>query len=117
MHPNPVQIVEDLYGVFRRRDKPTVFSLLSPDIEITQSEDLLWGGLYRGYEGARQFVGKLGAHLNSTLDVERLISAADHAVAVGWTEGTVNATGASYRVPIAHIAIGWCFHYRLPDQP
>jgi hypothetical protein len=32
-----------------------------------------------------------------------MISAGDHVVAVGWTHGTVNATGAAYNVPIAHV--------------
>jgi uncharacterized protein len=103
MHRNPMQTVQDLYDAFGHRDIPKVFSLLSPDVEIVQSEELPWGGLYRGHDGARQFFSKLGSHLNSTLDVERLISSADHVVAVGWTQGTVNATGASYRVPIAHV--------------
>ena len=56
-------------------------------------------GLYRGHDGARQFFAKLGSHINSTLDVERLIDAENHVVAIGWTQGTVNATGASYRGP------------------
>jgi hypothetical protein len=103
MPPDPVRIVEEVYDAFRRRDMPKIFSLLSPEIEIAQSEELPWGGLYRGHEGARQFFGKLGTHLSSTLAVERLISAADQVVAIGWTEGTVDATGAYYRVPIAHI--------------
>ena len=103
MQRNPKQTVQELYEAFGRRDLPKVFSLLSPDIEIVQSEELPWGGVYRGHDGARQFFGKLGSHINSTLDLERLISAGDHVVAIGWTQGTVNATGASYRVPIAHV--------------
>jgi uncharacterized protein len=102
MYRKPIQTVQELYDAFGRRDLSKVFSLLSPDIEIVQSEELPWGGLFRGHDGARQFFGKLGSHINSTLDIERLISAEDHVVAVGWTHGTVNATGASYRVPIAH---------------
>jgi ketosteroid isomerase-like protein len=103
MDANPAQIVQDLYGAFGRRDMPKIFDLLSSDIEIAQSEELPWGGIQRGHEGARQFFGKLGAHLNSTLDIERSISAGDRVVAVGWTQGTVNATGVGYRVPVAHI--------------
>jgi uncharacterized protein len=105
MQRNPTQTVQELYDAFGRRDLAKVFSLLSPDIEIVQSEELPWGGLYRGYDGARQFFGKLGSHIHSTLDIERLISARDHVVAIGWTHGTVNATGASYRVPIAHVSL------------
>jgi uncharacterized protein len=103
MYRKPMQTVQELYDAFARRDLPKVFGLLSPDIEIIQSEELPWGGLYRGHDGARQFFAKLGSHINSTLDLERLIDAEDSVVAVGSTHGTVNATGASYRVPIAHV--------------
>lgn len=99
----PVQIVEALYEGFRQRDMAKIFSLLSPDIEIVQSEKLPWGGRYHGHEGARRFFGQLGSHINSTLTLERLIDSGDRVAAVGWTEGTVNATGAAYHVPIVHL--------------
>lgn len=98
-----LQIVEALYEGFRRRDLPVVFGLLSTDVEIVQSDMLPWGGCYRGHEGARRFFGQLGSHINSTLTIERLIDSGDHVAAVGWTEGTVNATGVAYRVPIVHL--------------
>ena len=41
--------------------------------------------------------------MNSTLVFERLIDAGEHAAAVGWTEGTVDAAGARYRVPVVHL--------------
>jgi ketosteroid isomerase-like protein len=98
-----VQTIEALYEGFRLRDMGRIFSLLSPDVEIVQSDSLPWGGSYRGHEGAREFFGKLGAHLNSTLTIERFIDAGGHVAAVGWTEGTVRATGTAYRVPIVHV--------------
>ena len=82
---------------------PAIFGLLSPDIEIVQSDKLPWGGNYRGHDEARRFFGQLGSHIKSTLAIERLIDSGDHVAAVGWTEGTVNATGAAYRVPIVHL--------------
>jgi uncharacterized protein len=103
MNRDPRQTAQELYEAFGRRDLPKVFNLWSPEIEIVQSEELPWGGLYRGHDGARQFFSKLGSEINSTLDIERLISAENHVVAIGWTHGTVNATGANYRVPIAHV--------------
>jgi ketosteroid isomerase-like protein len=103
MYRKPMQTVQELYDAFARRDFLEVFGLLSPDIEILQSQELPWGGLYRGHDGARQLFAKLGSHIDSTLDIERLIDAEEHVVAIGWTHGTVNATGASYRVPIAHV--------------
>lgn len=103
MTESNLQVVERLYQAFARRDIAQVFRLLSPEVEITQSAELPWGGTYRGHDGARQFFGKLGAHLESTLEVERLIRAGGSIAAVGWTQGTVIATGAKYRVPIVHV--------------
>lgn len=98
-----VRLVEALYEGFRRRDMATIFGLLSEDVEFDQSKALPWGGSYRGHEEARRFFGQLGSRVNSTLVFERLIDAGDHVAAVGWTEGTVNATGAHYRVPVVHL--------------
>ena len=96
-------VVNDIYAAFARRDMARVFSLFSPEIEIVQSTQLPWGDVYRGHDGAREFMGKLTRRINSTVVVERLIIAGDRVVAMGWTRGTVNATGASYDVPIAHV--------------
>lgn len=98
-----VQIVQDLYAAFARRDLPKIFSLLSPDVELTQSTELPWGGRYRGHDEAKRFFAKLGAHINSTLVLERFVSSGDRVTATGWTQGTVNANGALFRVAIAHL--------------
>jgi ketosteroid isomerase-like protein len=103
MNLTPTNTVTAAYEAFGRRDIPKIFALFAPDIEIIQSEELPWGGRFQGHEGARQFFSKLTAWLNSTLEIERLISSGDHVVAVGWTTGKVNASGASYRVPVAHV--------------
>ncbi len=108
-----LQIIQDLYDAFGRRDIPKVFGLLSADVEIVQSEELPWGGRYEGHDGAKQFFGKLGSTINSTLEIERLLDSGDEVVAIGWTKGTVNANGASYRVPIAHV---WKIRDGLVEQ-
>ena len=102
MSASATDTVQAIYAAFARRDDPQIFALFSRDIEIVQSPELPWGGHYRGHDGARQFFTTLTKHLNSTIEIERLIRAGDVVVAIGWTKGTVNATGAPYRVPIAH---------------
>lgn len=103
MSPEPLEVVKSIYAAFGRRDAPAVFALFSPTVEIVQSPALPWGGTYRGHDGARQFFGKLTAHINSTVEVERFLRAGEQIVVIGWTQGTVNATGAKYRVPLAHV--------------
>lgn len=101
--PSGVLIIQDLYAAFSRRDYSKIFFLLSPDVEITQSTDLPWGGRYRGHDEAKQFFAKLGTHLNSTLALERFASSGDSVTATGWTEGNVVANGARFRVAIVHL--------------
>lgn len=103
MNATPLQLVQAIYQAFATRDLPKIFSLFAPDIEITQSSELPWGGVYHGHDSARQFFTKLTTHLNSTLELERWINAGDQVVTLGWTTGTVNATNTKYRVPIAHV--------------
>ena len=103
MHAKPVDVVRELYAAFARRDVAAVLRLFSPEIEIVQSSELPWGGVHRGHEGAQAFFGKLTAAINSTVHVERMIGSGDRVVVIGWTRGTVNATGAGYDVPIAHV--------------
>lgn len=103
MNATPLQLVQTIYQAFATRDLPKIFSLFALDIEITQSPELPWGGIYHGHAGAQQFFTKLTTHLNSTLELERWINAGDQVVALGWTTGTVNATSTKYRVPIAHV--------------
>ena len=75
-----VDVVREIYDAFNRRDIPHAFSFLADDVAMEQSDEIPWGGAYRGIDGAAQFFAKLGR-----------------------TQGTVNATGARYDVPIAHV--------------
>jgi ketosteroid isomerase-like protein len=99
----PVRIVETLYEAFRGRNMPAIFDLLAADVEIVQSKDVPWGGVFRGHEGAREFFTRLGSRIRSTLTIERLIDSGEEVTATGWTEGTVNATGAAFRAPVVHV--------------
>lgn len=98
-----VQLVQDLYDAFGRRDLPQILRLLSPDIELSQTAALPWGGTFRGHDGAQRFFAALTQHLSSTVSIDRIIDAIDHVVVIGRTRGHVNATGASYDIAIAHV--------------
>lgn len=98
-----VEIVKQVYDSLRRRDMAGIMLLLAPDIELVQSAELPWGGTYRGHSEVQQFFGKLGGHITSTPVFEGFIDAGDHVVAIGRTQGTVNATDRPFDLPIAHV--------------
>jgi ketosteroid isomerase-like protein len=98
-----VENVEAIYEAFRRRDLPAVLRHLGKDVEIVQSAELPWGGIYLGHAGAQQFFTALQTHLDSRVEMERLIDAGDHVVAVGRTVGKARAAGMEFEVPVVHV--------------
>lgn len=98
-----VEIVQQVYEAFRRRDIAEVFSLLAPDVAIYQSHEIPWGGSYQGHEEAAAFFGKLAQTITSAVTLERFVDAGDHVVAIGHTRGTMNVGGKAFDVPIAHV--------------
>jgi ketosteroid isomerase-like protein len=104
MSQQNIHVVRSLYAAFFRRDFVAIAQLVAPDLEISQSSELPWGGTYRGIDGLQQFFGKLTSHLdNSALPIERFLDAGDHVVVIGRTQGTVRATQKPFDVPLAHV--------------
>lgn len=99
--PN-VALVRGIYDAFGRRDVPAVFALFDEDIHIEQSTEVPWGGDFRGRDRALEFFTGLLQHITSQVTFERWIDAGDDVVAIGRTQGTVNATGQPFNVPVAH---------------
>ena len=102
-----VEKVEELYAAIGWRDVGALLMLMAHDVEIVQSAELPWGGVYRGHDGVRQFLGKLAEHIESHVEIESLIDAGEHVVAVGRTVGKTRATNLEFSVPVDHV---WTLH-------
>jgi ketosteroid isomerase-like protein len=98
-----VTVIEQLYEAFRTRDMPKIMGLVRGDVRIAQTDLLPWGGRYDGLMGLQTFFAKLTQAITSEVTIERLIDAGDCVVAIGRTHGTVNANGAAFDVPFAHV--------------
>ena len=101
-HPN-VALVRRYYAALEARDLDTVVSLVSPEVDIFQTEELPWGGRFHGHEGLSEFFLTLVANITSSVTTERIYAAGDDVVQIGRTAGTVNATGAEFDVAEVHI--------------
>ena len=102
LRPN-ADVVRRIYDALSARDVPRALALVAADVDIRQSEEVPWGGAYHGHDGMLRFFATLTTTITSAVTVERFIDAGDHVVAVGRTRGTVNATGAPFDVPFAHV--------------
>ena len=103
MSPETLAVVDRIYKTFETRDFATFFSLISPQISVTQCPDLPWGGVYQGVEAAKAFFGKLDSYLDNRVVVERIIGCSDRVAVIGRTLGTARNTGRAFDVSLMHL--------------
>src|SRR5260370_39065185 len=99
--------IEELYQAQQNRDIRSILMLMSQDIEIIQSTELPWGGTYLGHDGVKKFLTALSEHIDSQVQVERLIDAGEKIAVVGRTVGNARKTKLEFDIPIVHI---WTFN-------
>jgi ketosteroid isomerase-like protein len=98
-----IELIQQLYGAFARRDVPVIFSFLAPEVEVAQTPELPWGGAFKGRDEFGQFFGGLTRHIESNLEFDHFLDAGDHVVAIGRTRGKVNANGQLFDMPAVHV--------------
>lgn len=101
-----IETLTRLYIAFVERDIPTIIGIVDPEIMVSQTELLPWGGTYQGLEGLQQFFGKLLTHINSQVEITEFIEAENKVILIGNTRGTVLANGNPFDVRLAHV---WTF--------
>jgi ketosteroid isomerase-like protein len=95
--------IEELYNPQQKRDLRSIIMLMSPDVEIIQSDELPWGGHYTGHDGVKKFLGALTEHIDSQVQVQRMIDAGDKIAVIGRTIGKARKTKLEFDVPIVHL--------------
>ncbi len=96
-------VVRAVYEAFGRGDAAAVYALFDEHVEIRQSEELPWGGAYRGREEALRFFATLLAHIETRVEVDRLIVAGDTVVENGRTCGRVRRSGPPFAIDETHV--------------
>jgi ketosteroid isomerase-like protein len=95
-----VELIRSLYDAFARNDQEFIAAAMDPEVEFHQTEQLPWGGHYKGFpEGVQPFFTKLRSHVDSHAAVERCWEAGDAVVVVGRTRGQARASGKSFDLP------------------
>ncbi|ONI87454.1 hypothetical protein ALI144C_08640 [Actinosynnema sp. ALI-1.44] len=95
--------VERIYDAFARRDMDTIMAAMDHSVVIVQDAPLPWAGRYTGHAGLAEFLGRLLSHVELRLDVGELITAGDHIVQIGHTNGRVLSNGKEFHVREVHV--------------
>ena len=109
MAGNDLQIIKRVYAAFEAKDFGVIEAVFAPDVEITQSDLVPWGGRFRGRPGAVEFFTGLLGHIDPRLTVEQIVDAGDHVLEIGRTAGRTVASGTPFDLPEIHI-------WRLRDE-
>lgn len=100
---NSLEIVKQAYIYLNEKDIPRYFSLMSPDIEFYQTEELPWGGHYRGFDESKVFFSNFSPLIDSEVEISYYIQAGDRTVAIGKTSGVAKQTGKKFSCNLAHV--------------
>ncbi|MEH1907968.1 MAG: nuclear transport factor 2 family protein [Nostoc sp.] len=100
---NAIEIVKKAYIYLNEKDIPSYFSLMSPNVEFYQTEELPWGGQYRGFDEIKVFLLKIFPLIDSSVEISHYIQAGNQIVAIGKTSGVAKLTGKKFSCNLAHI--------------
>jgi ketosteroid isomerase-like protein len=103
MAQSNVESIQALYRAFLKRELMTILSLVDSGIEIRVTDQLPWGGTYKGLGGLKDFFGKLLENLDSKVEFSQWIEAGDSVVAIGRSHGKVLANGNEFDIAVVHV--------------
>jgi len=99
-------ILHRLYEALRARNYPELFNLLSPEIRITHSPGLPWGGTFQGHHGAKQFFERVATHGTPYVASERILDTGDQMAVRVRMAGSTRRTEWRLAVPTEYL---WVF--------
>lgn len=103
MSQDNLDIVAQVYRAFEENDFTAIERLFHPEIEITQTAELPWGGTHIGHAGAVAFFTALLTHLDSKHVPEQTFAAGDDVVVhIGRAVGNTRASGNAFDLQEVH---------------
>ena len=106
MSASNIDLINRIYIAFENRDTPSLFSLLSHNINVIQCPQVPWGGVFHGIDEAQLFFGTVNKYIDSHVAIELIINGGDRIAVIGRAHGTIKDTGGPFDVPIMHL---WTF--------
>ncbi|WP_378734054.1 nuclear transport factor 2 family protein [Nocardia brasiliensis] len=97
-----LDLVAQVYRAFDEIDFTAIERLFDPDIEITMTAQLPWGGKHVGHEGATTFFGTMLSHIEAKSIPERSFAAGDDVVVIGRGVGATRQ-GVAFDLPQVHV--------------
>lgn len=103
MTSSAIETVRAIYDAISTGDMAAIAARLSPDVKISQTRALPWGGEFEGLAGFAQFSRTLREHIASRVEIDRMFEAGEDVVVIGRTIGATKAKETPFEVAVAHV--------------
>ena len=100
---NNIDIVRGIYAALAGQDFAALVNVADPDVVISQTDALPWGGEFHGRTGLQEFLAHLLHHVSSTVEVHSSFVSGSQVVVVGDTIGETRMTGTPFKARVVHI--------------
>jgi uncharacterized protein len=100
-------IIGKLYQALNKKDLPFLLSITDPEIVISQTGELPWGGNYQGIDGLKKFLAALSEHTDSSVTVNETFEAGEEVIVIGRSAGRTRAFEIPFDVRVVHVWTLW----------
>ena len=98
-----IETVQRVYDAYAARDVDALLASLDDDFEVYQSDQLPWGGRYKGRDGMMEFIKAITTYVDSIVVAEEMFQAGNHVIVIGRSRGTVKSSGRDYEVRLVDV--------------
>ncbi len=97
------KIIRNYFDPHKAMDVVDMYSWLAPDITIFESENLPWGGQYRGLKGVGEYLANVTRNIISEIKLDEIYSCGQKVIAIGRSNGKVKATGRPFNIRVTQL--------------
>jgi len=97
------KIILNYFDPHKSLDVVDMYNWLSPDITISEPDELPWGGQYHGLTGVGSYLTKVTQNIISEIKLEEIYTCGELVIAIGRSQGKVRKTGRSFDIRVTQL--------------
>lgn len=97
------KIILNYFDPHKSLDVVDMYNWLSPDITISEPDELPWGGQYHGLTGVGNYLTKVTMNIISEIQLEEVYTCGELVIAIGRSKGKVRKTGQPFDIRVTQL--------------
>ncbi|MBI1225047.1 MAG: hypothetical protein GC192_07390 [Bacteroidetes bacterium] len=97
------KIILNYFSPHKSLDVVDMYNWLSPDITISEPDELPWGGQYHGLTGVGAYLTKITMNVISEIQLEEVYTCGELVIAIGRSVGKVRKTGQPFDIRVTQL--------------